>query len=81
MDKPDIDELQDPETWDNDTAQVLSPSESPKVVVPVSFTPTEFASLSRFARDHGVTTSECIRDAILDRIEKVGLAKRAGARS
>lgn len=81
MDKREIEELQDPETWDPDSDQVLPPAEDPKVVVPVVFTPAEFKHVARFAREQSVTTSQSIHDAILASIEQADLAKRSHARS
>jgi hypothetical protein len=81
MDEREIVELQDPESWDDETAEVLPPETAAKVVVPVSFTPEEFARVARFAREQGAKTSACIRDAVLDRVDQAETVQRARVRS
>jgi hypothetical protein len=81
MDEREIEELQDPETWDDETAEVLPPATEPRVVVPVSFTPEEFARVARFAREQGAKTSACIRDAVLDRVDQAEPTQSARARA
>ena len=77
MDEREIRELQDQENWDDATAEVLPAAAKPRVVVPVSFSPEEFARVARFARDQGAKTSECIRDAVLDHVDQAEPARRA----
>jgi hypothetical protein len=81
VDAREIDELKDPETWDDTTTDVLPPAKSPKAVVPVSFTPTEFVVIARFARAEGGTISQCIHDAILNLITQAEKAPQGRGRS
>jgi hypothetical protein len=67
MDERELAELEDPTTWDDETAEVLPAADDPRVVVPVRFTPDEFARVARFARASGLQLTECIRSVILDR--------------
>jgi hypothetical protein len=67
MDTHDLAELQDPASWDDESAEVLPAADDPRVVVPVRFTPDEFARVARYARASGLQLTESIREAILDR--------------
>jgi hypothetical protein len=67
MEERELAELEDPATWDDESAEVLPPAEDPRVVVPIRFTPEEFARVARFARASGLPLTQCIRDAVLER--------------
>jgi hypothetical protein len=65
MDTDELNELQDPATWDDATDEVLDPATSPRAIVEVAFTTDEFAHLARFARAHGESIAQVIRDATI----------------
>jgi hypothetical protein len=67
MDEHELAALQDPANWDDQTSEVLPAADDPRVIVPVRFTPDEFALVARYARASGRHLTECIREVILDR--------------
>jgi hypothetical protein len=64
--KDELAELQDPETWADD-GEVRPPVKSPRAIVSVAFSREDFETVARYAREHGMKTSEFIRHAALDR--------------
>jgi hypothetical protein len=63
------DELENPETWDYDSAVLQKSGRNQKTVVAVTFTRQEFEALTRSAEDKGVTVPEFLRTAGLKAIE------------
>jgi hypothetical protein len=72
--------LQDPDEWDPESDELLPSAESPQVVVPVTFTPAEFAAVARSAREQGIPASQSIRAAMLARLEQAEPLKPAASR-
>lgn len=70
MDDHELQELQDPESWDDRYDQILPPAESPHAVVAVAFPREDFARVAECARRHGMKTSEFIRQAALDHVAR-----------
>jgi hypothetical protein len=68
MDEREEQELQRPETWDDESAEVLPPVKAPRAIVSVAFSGADFARVAEYARRHGMKTSEFIRTAALDRV-------------
>jgi hypothetical protein len=60
-----IDELEDPENWDFDTAQIQPPVENPQAVVSVTFTRSEIGRVATAARSRGMSLTEFVKDASL----------------
>jgi hypothetical protein len=81
MEKDEIEELQDPATWDDQADEVLPPAQSPRVVVPVTFSPEDFARVARYARAHGLQTTQLIHDATLDHVSKESTVRGRPARA
>jgi predicted ABC-class ATPase len=69
MDETELQELQDPDTWEDDgEEEIHSPVKSARAVVSVAFTREDFKRVSDYAERHGLKTSEFIRKAALDRV-------------
>ena len=56
-------ELMDPSSWDDDTAEVRQPVRKPRAVVSVAFPSVDFELVAAKAREEGVTVSGYIRQA------------------
>ncbi len=56
-------ELMDPASWDDDTAEVRQPIRKPRAVVSVAFPAADFELVAARARENGVTVSGYIRSA------------------
>lgn len=70
MDDDELRELQDPQTWIDDDSEGRSPVDTPRAVVAVSFTATEFEQVARAARRRSMKTVEFVRQAALDRLDE-----------
>ena len=68
MGERELNELEDPGTWDSERVEVRPPAESGRAVISVAFSRDDFDRVSDIARDSGTKTSEFIRKATLDRI-------------
>lgn len=60
-------ELMDPASWDDDTAEVRKPVKKPRAVVSVAFPATDFELVAAKAREGGLTVSGYIRQAAVAR--------------
>jgi hypothetical protein len=65
--KEELAELQDPESWEDEVEPIRPPVKSPRAVVSVAFSRDDFEDVARYARQHGMKTSEFIRQAALER--------------
>ena len=61
-------ELEDPETWDHETAEPRPPVENARGVVVVVFTGEELDRVARHAAEAGTTLSAFVRDAALEKV-------------
>lgn len=68
MDKRELVELEDEETWDFGQAVVHPPSKTARAVVPVAFGPGDFERVAAYARERGIKLSDFIRQAALDKV-------------
>lgn len=81
MDEHDLAELQNPATWDDESAEVLPAAVDPRVVVPVRFTPGEFALIARFARESGLPLTHFLHHVILEHVGRVETVGQRRARA
>jgi hypothetical protein len=65
MDERELQELQDPVTWEADTDDRRPPVKSPRAVVSVAFSRDDLEQVASAARESGMRTSEFIRNAAL----------------
>lgn len=63
----DLDEMQDPSSWDFERAERRPGVQSPRAVVSVAFARDDFERIARAAEELGKRTSEFIREAALER--------------
>jgi hypothetical protein len=66
MHEKELRDLQDPNSWDDENAEVHPAVESPRAVVSVSFSREDLQRVSEFARSHGKKVSTIIREAALE---------------
>src|SRR5687767_4264631 len=59
-------ELEDPETWDYESATLHPPVKDPRAVVSVGFPAADFRLVAEYARSTGMKLSEFIRVAAID---------------
>jgi len=67
LEKRDLEELQNPGSWDDSKLEVVEPSKKPRAVVSVAFQRHEFELVAGQARREGVSTSGFIRVAAVRR--------------
>ena len=67
MDEKELRELQDPNSWDDDSAELHPAVKNPRAVVSVSFAQDDLRKVSEFARAQGKKVSTFIREAALER--------------
>ena len=65
MTEKELQELEDPNTWDLENAEIMPPVRNPRAVVSVSFPRGDFELVSECAEKHGMKTSEFIRKAAI----------------
>jgi hypothetical protein len=65
-------ELQDPNTWEDEADPVRPPVKSPRAIVSVAFLRDDYLAVVDYASQHGMKTSELIRQAVLERIAPEG---------
>jgi len=68
MDDAELRELQDPTMWEDEEDAIRPPVEAPRASVAVRFSSAEFQRVASHARQQGMTVSEFIRFAALDRV-------------
>lgn len=68
VDDQELERLSDPETWDFAKAEVQHPTKPARAVVSVAFQRSDFDRVTELARQHGMRTSEYIREAALGRV-------------
>jgi len=68
MDDTELDELQRPETWENGDGELRAPVKAPRAIVSVAFSRDDFQHVAKYAKQHGMKTSEFIRRAALERV-------------
>lgn len=56
------------EDWDFDAAVVQQPSPTARAVVSVPFERDEFERLAAYARQRGLTITNCIHDLVVQRV-------------
>ena len=61
-----VEQLQSPDEWDLEGAEIREPVKNPRVVVSVAFRRPDFDLVSDFARRVGKKTSEFIREAAVE---------------
>ena len=61
-----IDELEDPENWDLDTAQIQPPVKNPQAVISVAFTRDELDQVAFATRQRGVSLTAFVKNASMD---------------
>jgi hypothetical protein len=66
--RKELKELEDPETWDDETTEVHPPAKRGRAVVSVAFPRKDFSRVAQAARAQGLKTSEFIRQAALARL-------------
>ncbi len=66
----DLEEMQDPRNWEFDAERPERPRKA-RAVVSIAFSREDFEEMTEYARKAGVTLSELIRGAALDRIRRV----------
>ncbi len=64
----DEEDLQNPDSWDFDAAELHQPAKRPRAVVSVAFQRDEYDRMVDLAQRYGMRTSEYIREAALGRI-------------
>ena len=67
MDSKELQELQDPETWDFEQAERVPGGKAPRAVVSVAFSRPDFERVTHAAERAGQRTSEFIRRAVLEK--------------
>jgi hypothetical protein len=67
MSKDELEELQNPETWEDVDAPVQSVTKPPRAIVSVAFSCEDFETIVEAAQQHGMKTSEFIRRATLEK--------------
>jgi hypothetical protein len=65
--KEELEELYDPDTWDDESAVVCPPVKNPRAIVSVPFTVDELRQVSEGARGRGLRMTTFIREAALER--------------
>ena len=65
-----VDQLEDPEQWDWEHAEVHLPVKSPRVVLSVAFPSQHFEIVARCAEQMGKKLSEFVREAALERVAR-----------
>jgi len=65
-----LEELQNPDNWDNEQIEVREPVKNPRSVVSIAFQADDFRRVSRYAREHGMKISEFIRAAALEKTHR-----------
>lgn len=68
MPADDLNELQNPENWEDD-GPVREPVKAPRAVVSVAFSREDFERIVNQAQQSGMKTSEFIRSTVLDAME------------
>ena len=63
----DFEDLEDPENWDFDNVQIQPPVKNPRAIVSVPLNRSELGQIATAARRCGVSLSEYIRSAALQR--------------
>ena len=61
-----LEELMNPDSWDDSKLEILEPARRPRAVVSVAFQRDDFELVARQARRSGMTTSGFIREAALN---------------
>lgn len=72
MTRDDLNELEDPDCWDWDAAEVLDPIEAPSAIVSVRLSTDEFERVSERAKQDGITVSQFVRATHVKAGRKVG---------
>jgi hypothetical protein len=78
MHEKELRDLQDPNSWDDESAAVHPAVESPRAVVSVSFSREDLQSVAEFARSHGKKVSTIIREAALERATQASHREQPG---
>ena len=73
MDDADDRDLQDPDTWDYEHAELLPPVANPQAVVAVTFEGEDFILVAKQAEQAGMKLSEFIREAALEKVAQQSL--------
>ena len=60
-------ELQDPNNWDYERAEIHEPVKNPRAILSVAFSHEDFARVVQAARELGMFTSEFVREAAIAR--------------
>ena len=68
MDDDELRELQNPENWDRENAQVHSPEKDVGAVIAVRFTAEEFKRMARRAAEADLPLTSFVRNLVLERI-------------
>lgn len=76
MDERELNELEDPATWEDDEGTVYPPVQNPRAVVAVRLTPQEVERLERAATAQGLRLPEFIRHAALQWVESTEASPR-----
>lgn len=63
-----FEELYDPETWDDESAEVHIPTRRPRAIISVPFSLDEIERIDTVACERGVRASALIREAVLGRV-------------
>ena len=70
LDDEELKELENPETWDWETAEMRPPVKAGRTVVSVAFAREDFQLVAKFADRVGKRTSVFIREAALDKVKE-----------
>lgn len=62
------DQLQDPATWDDESATVHSAVDEPQAVVSARFSQQKFEYISKAAEARGLSVSAFLRHVVLDHV-------------
>lgn len=66
-------ELQDPDAWDYEHAEPYPAAHLPRAVVTVTFQGEDFIRVTKQAEQRGMTLTDFIREAVLDKAEQPSL--------
>lgn len=78
MDEKELSDLENPDSWDDNSIEVHQPVKDPRAVVSVGFAPDDFRLVSKYAKAHGKKVSVFIREAALDQIKGESQAQQSG---
>lgn len=66
MSKEALDDLQNPENWEETEGEMTPAVKAPRAIVSVAFSRADFERVAQHARLHGMKTSEFIRRSALE---------------